>query len=354
MSVTKRSFGSTSKGEASLYILTAGACEAAVTDFGATLVSFRVADEKGQETDIVLGYDDAAGYEAGGDSFGATVGRNANRCAGAAFSINGKEYKMTANENGNNLHSGPDLYGKRLWKTEAVNEEKNSVTFGLFSPDTDQGFPGNLEVTVTYTLSEDGSLAIDYSGKSDQDTVCNLTNHVYFNLNGEGNGDICSQILQIFADQITPINDQGIPFGTYLDVKGTAYDFNTPKSIGADIDSDDSQIQTAHGYDQNYVVAANKGEVKKVAESWSEDNGVTLEVFTDLPGVQFYSGNFIQKQTGRGGSAYAPRTGFALETQFAPNALNTESFARPFLKAGENFVSRTVYKLSISEAHKKN
>jgi aldose 1-epimerase len=160
-------------------------------------------------------------------------------------------------------------------------------------------------------------------------------------------------MLRIYADCITPINEQSIPFGNYLEVKGTAYDFHEPKRIGQDIDADDDQIRTAHGYDQNFVVADGKGELKKVAEAWSEDNGVTLEVETDLPGVQFYSGNFIQKQTGRGGSSYAPRTGFALETQFAPNALNTETFARPFIKARETFKSTTVYRLGINTHHKK-
>lgn len=339
-----RAFGRTSAGEAKLYTLKAGNYEASFTDFGAIWVSFIIREEN-NATDIVLGFDSAAGYEESSSFYGEIVGRNSNRIKDAAFTINGIRYQLDKNENENNLHSGNAIYGSRIWNTEGPDEEGRSICFTLHSPDGDQGYPGNMDIQVTYTLTETGELHICYEAKADKDTVCNLTNHVYFNLNGHGAGSILDHEMQILADSITPVLPGAIPTGELQAVEGTVFDFRTPRRIGQDIDADDPQLQLTGGYDHNFALSADRAPLHKAAEAWSPQSGLALQVSTDLPGIQFYAGNFQDEKKGKGGADYTRRTGFALETQYYPNSINEPAFASPLLKAGETYHSETVYRL---------
>lgn len=348
MSVTISDFGTCSGGTARLYTLKAGAYTVSVSDFGATLVSFAISDDGGQTTDVVLGHDNAAEYEAGGGHLGATVGRCGNRIGGSAFELNGKKIQLTPNENGhNNLHSGPNYYGKRLFAAEPVNEKENSVTFVMDSPDGDQGFPGRLTLRVTYTLTEKGALTISYEAVTDADTICNPTNHAYFNLNGEGSGTILNHVMQISADRFVCIDNESIPTGELRPVGGTAFDFREPKEIGRDIAADDEQLRNGTGYDHCFCLSDHVTALRKIAEVYSAKSGIRMEISTDLPGMQFYAGNYLKDMTGKNGVIYHDRDGFALETEFFPDAVNHSNFDKPVLRAGETFHSETVYQLSF-------
>ncbi|MCC6094667.1 MAG: galactose mutarotase [Eubacterium sp.] len=351
MSESVRDFGKTGKGEeANLYTIRAGRYTASVSDYGATLVSFVIGDKDGGKTDVVLGYDDVAGYEKHDYCFGATVGRNANRIAKAAFTLHGVTYQLAKNDGENNLHSGPDTYYYRMWKTDGISPDGASVSFRLDTPDGDQGYPGAFSVTVTYTLDASGRLSISYDAESDQDTICNMTNHSYFNLNGDGNGDILDHNLKIFSDRITEIDAGTIPTGKYIPVEGTPFDFRNGKSVGADINADDEQLRFGNGYDHNFVFAMDKGPVRKLAEVISSVTGLRLDVYSDLPGMQLYTGNYLQKHTGKSGHVYDRRCGFALETQYFPNSINIADFTSPVLPAGEKYHSVTTYQLIDTNA----
>ncbi|MDO4622749.1 MAG: aldose epimerase family protein [Eubacteriales bacterium] len=348
MSVQPKDFGISLKGDAAkLYTLANGNCTAVVSDYGATLVSFSI--QKDAETiDILLGFNSPAEYVQKGGHHGATIGRSANRIGGPSFCLNGKEYVLADNDSGRNLHSGPDLWDIRLWETDGVSKEGDpSITFRLFSPDGDQGYPGNMHMAVTYTLSEDGSLSIRYQADTDADTLCNPTNHSYFNLNGEGSGDILDHELTVYADSITPINDNFVPYGVLMPVEGTPFDFRTAKPVGRDIDSDHEQIVIGGGYDHNFALAPGRHTLSKAVELYSPQTGLLLEVSTDLPGIQVYSGNFLKGAVGKSGKPYNKRFGIALETQYYPNSINVENYASPILKAGETFTSETIYRLSV-------
>ena len=344
MTADFRSFGQTPEGEAGLYFLRAGNYEASFTDYGARWVSFLIREGE-KETDILLGFDDAAGYVNDTDFLGEIVGRNANRIAEGAFRINGTTYQMDRNENGNNLHSGFAFYGRRIWKTEGPDSSGREISFFLHSPDGDQGFPGNMDITVTYRLSGNGELRICYKAVSDKDTVCNMTNHSYFNLNGHASGSILGQEMRIDAGYITPVLPGAIPDGTLQSVDGTVFDFRKARRIGQDIDDGTEQLRLTGGYDHNFVLAGEKGPVRCVVEAYSPDSGLALQVSTDLPGIQFYAGNSQHEQKGKNGASYGKRTGFALETQYFPNSINEPSFASPLLKAGECYESETCYRL---------
>ena len=350
MSVEKQSFGTTKKGEAiSLYtVTTKNGMVMKVTDFGAILVSVLVPDKNGVLTDVVLGYDHGEDYQVNSPHFGATIGRNGNRIKGASFVLNGKKIQLTPNEKGNSLHSGPDGYDNRKWDVKAVDEEKNSITFSLNSPDGDQGFPGNATLCVTYTLSEDNEIILHYEADTDADTVMNPTNHTYFNLAGHDSGKILDQTLWLAAKGFTVVHDhQAIPTGEIALVAGTPMDFTTAKPIGRDIEADFQQIKYVGGYDHNYALREAPGERMKMAEAHSDKTGITLEAFTTCCGVQLYAGNFITPQKGKDGASYSERDGFCLEAQFYPNAINQENFASPLLKAGEHYSSTTSYRFSV-------
>lgn len=347
MGVVKKEFGKNSRGEmAHLYEITnAAGMKAVVTDFGATLHSLYVPDKDGQLRDVVWGYEAVAGYEIdNGPYFGATVGRIANRVGGAVVTVNGVDYQMDVNERTNCLHSGPKGWHIRIWDAELL---ENAVKFSLLSPDGDQGLPGNFNVSVTYTVTDENGLKISYDGISDKDTYVSLTNHSYFNLNGENSDSILEHILWLNADSFTRVNEEMISTGEIVDVTGTAMDFRTPKAIGRDIQKDEEPLRIGGGYDHNWVVGAHEAD-EAVAKVTSGESGICMEIFTDCPGIQIYTGNFLcDKKGGKRGRVYPDRSGVAFETQQFPDAMHHENFPSPLVRAGENFHTETEYRFSL-------
>lgn len=322
---------------ASLYTITSGSMKAVFTDLGATLVKLFVPDKNGKLSDVVLGYDDPNQYCASGTFFGAVVGRNANRIAGAAFHLGGKEYRMDKNDGNNNVHSGDDFYKDRIW--DVIHKEADTITFALESPHGDQGFSGNARIWVKYTLEQGNTLRITYTGISDQDTVFNLTNHSYFNLAGHDKPEkAIEQILTMPARFFTPSDAESIPTGEERSVEGTAMDFRTPKAIGRDINREEEPLRLQKGYDHNFEVFINPCAILSDPES-----GRTMAVSTDCPGLQLYSGNFLEGEIGKDGVLYCYRSGVCLETQFYPNALNNPKWPQPVTRAGEKYSSETTF-----------
>ena len=311
-----------------IYILKNSSGMAAhLSDYGATLVKLLVPSRDGELIDVVLGYDDKDAYEAGTMSMGGIIGRVANRIGGAAFELDGTVYDLTANDSKNTLHGGRDFYNKRSWEAEAVTE--SSVKFHLNSADMDQGFPGNLSINVTYSLTEDNELKISYEAVTDKDTVFSPTNHSYFNLNG--GGDARNHIVWINADSITAVNEDLIPSGDLLEVKGSDYDFTVPKAV----------ISARNGdYDHNYVISGQ--DFRKAASAYSDKSGIEMTVWTDMPCMQFYTSANLDG-IGKNSEKYDPYSALCFETQFAPDAVNHKNFEQPVLKAGERFSSQTVY-----------
>lgn len=321
---------------------------ASFTNLGAVWVNMNVPDRDGKMVDVVLGFDSADEYLLNPPHFGAPIGRNANRIAGAKFSINGKEYRLKANNGPNNLHSGPDLYQSRLWDSEAEeNDLGTSVSFSLLSPDGDQGFPGNANITVTYTLTPDNSLEISYHMICDADTVANFTNHSYFNLDGQGGTDAMKQRVWIDGDAYTRADKGSIPTGEITPVKGTPMDFTVMKPIEQDIHEEYEALIYGGGYDHNWVLNHLPGEVSLCAASESDKTGIRMEVYTDLPGMQFYTANFLNDgMKGKGGAVYEKRCCYCFETQYYPDSVNKPEFQSPVLKAGEEYKTTTIYKFS--------
>ena len=320
--------------------------EVQVSDFGATLVNVTVLDHDKNPVEVVLGYEDAAAYENGTAAIGAIVGRNANRIGGACVTIHGIDYKLAENDGKNNLHSGPDVYQKRMWKV--IENGDDHVTFLLHSPDGDQGYPGALDMKVTYTLDEENGLTIHYEAVPDQDTVINMTNHSYFNLNGHASGSVYTHTLQINAEHYTPVKDsKAIPTGEIAPVEGTPFDFTEAKPIGRDIEANDTQLHYGSGYDHNFAIDKTAPGVEKVATAYSPESGIQMEVYTDCVGIQLYTANFIVGQEGKGGVKYNNRDAFCLETQFYPNSINETNFSTPVTKAGDTYHTETDYKFSV-------
>lgn len=350
MKITQKSFGKTARGEeATLFTLTNGnGMKVSFTDYGANIVSIIVPDAKGNAADVNLGYENIAGYEVNTPGFGSFIGRHANRIGGAKLEINGKVYELEKNDGNNNLHGGSTSYNKFMYETEVYEDEEiASVEFSRLSPHMEQGFPGNLDITVTYSLTESNELVIEYLAVSDRDTIVNLTNHAYFNLAGHNAGSVLNQKIWIKANQFTPTNNELIPTGELRDVAGTPMDFRTLKSIGHDINADFEPLKIAGGYDHNYVLDTNGTEVEKVAELVDEKSGRKMEVFTDLPGMQLYTANFLSPvKNSKGGAVYNKRDGVCFETQYYPNSCNVSSFPSCSLKAGKEFDSVTIYKFS--------
>lgn len=342
----KLSFGTTKQGaEASLYVLeNKNHTTVKVTDYGATLVSFVFQDKNGVNRDVVLGYDNVSPYEENTSYFGATVGRNGNRIENSQMVIDGEVWKIEANENANNLHSGKNGFSKVMWEVKSLTD--NTITLAHLSLQEEQGFPGNLRAEVTYEITDEDALEITYYGAADADTVMNFTNHSYFNLGGHDSGSIVQQKLQIPAEAYTPVRDsQSIPTGEIAPVEGTPMDFRTMKPIGQDINDDFEQLKFTGGYDHNYALSQNPGEMKIMANAFCDSTGIAMEASTDCCGVQLYAGNFIGNQTGKEGVSYTDRCGFCLESQFYPNAVNQENFASPVVKSGEVYQSKTIYRL---------
>lgn len=349
MSVIKEHFGEMPDGrEVSLYtIKNKNGLMASVTDLGAVWVRMIVSDKNGVMDDVMLGFDDAAGYLKNGPHFGSVVGRIANRTGKGRFSLNGTEYTLAINNGPNNLHSGLDYYDARLWN--AKEESENSVTFTLLSPDGDQGYPGNAIVSVTYTLTDEDMLTLTYRVLSDADTPVNLTNHGYFNLLGNNGGSVLEHQARILADFYTPSDETSIPTGEILPVKGTPMDFTDFHVIGERIDEDFDQLVQGHGYDHNWCLSHVRGDLGLSAQIFSEESGRAMDVYTDQPGVQFYTANWLEQGKGKSGAFYHARTAFCFETQNFPDAVNKPHFPSPIVKAGKEWKSVTGYHFYIHE-----
>lgn len=348
MAYKKEQWGVMPSGEpVSLYTLTnENGVSASFTDLGGTWVTMVVSDREGKMTDVVLGYDNVEAYLENPPHFGAPIGRNANRIANAKFTLNGKEYRLASNDGPNNLHSAPDLYHDRMWEAE-VSEDAlgTTISFSLFSPDGDQGYPGNADITVSYTLTPEDSVVIGYHMVSDSDTVANFTNHSYFNLDGQGAGCAMNQRVWIDADAYTRADAGSIPTGEIVPVKGTPMDFTVMKPIERDIEEAYEALILGKGYDHNWVLNHAPGETALSAAAESEKTGIRMEVYTDLPGMQFYTGNFLgEGPVGKEGVTYRQRYGYCFETQYYPNAVNVAGFPSPVLKAGEEYRTTTIYK----------
>ena len=335
----KQVFGPLPSGEVChLYTISAGPLKAQITDLGASLVRLYVPDSQGRLEDVVLGYDSPAGYLESGTYFGATVGRNANRVAGACFILNNKTWALANNEGPNSLHSGPDGYNVRLWTVESHTE--NAIVLRLHSPHGDQGFPGSADIRVRYLLETDG-LRIVYDAVSDRDTVFNLTNHSYFNLAGHTKPQLAmQQTLSMPARFFNPDDAANIPTGELRDVAGTPMDFRVPKPLGRDIAEDYEPLKLQGGYDHNFEVFCNPAAILSDPES-----GRSMAVYTDCPGVQLYTANFTAG-AGKDGMVYSPRCGVCLETQYYPDSVNHPEWPQPFVKAGQPYHSETKYRFA--------
>ena len=316
MGVQKELFGTDKEGkEVYLYTLSnSRGMKAKVMNYGAILVDLIVPDKEGKTADVVLGYDKLSEYFVNGCFFGAFIGPNANRIANARFILDGVEYHLDPNDGMNNLHSHKELgVHKRIWEAQEI---ENGVVFSVDMPDADLGFPGNKTLKVTYSVNEENELKLEYSGISDKNTIINMTNHSYFNLDGHDAGDISEHQVTIHAKYFTEILPGAIPTGKLVPVEGTPMDFNTPKKIGEEIDKEWDQLEMVGGYDHNWCLDNYDGKVRLVASVTNPSGSRTMKVFTDLPGVQFYTSNGMAEQTGKGGANYGSRTAYCLETQF--------------------------------------
>jgi aldose 1-epimerase len=322
----------------------AAGTEVRAITYGGIITSWRVPDRRGQLADIVLGYDDPAAYvKNNSPHFGAIVGRYGNRIAKARFALDGRTYPLAANNGVNHLHGGTQGFDKVLWQGEAL-RGGTGVAFTRTSADGEEGYPGNLKVRVTYTLSDKNELVVAYEATTDKPTIVNLTQHTYFNLAGHGSGDILGHVLRINADRYTPVDETLIPTGELASVDKTPFDFRRPTAIGARIRSEHPQIQFGRGYDHNWVLARSGAGLALAADVYESTSGRTLQVQTTEPGVQFYSGNFLDGTiTGKDGRVYQARSGFCLETQHFPDSPNQPTFPSTTLRPGETYRSRTVF-----------
>ncbi len=348
--VTKSAYGTTQDGRAvDLYTLTnSHGVEVKAITFGGIITSLQVPDKNGKMADVVLGFDKLGPYEENKPYFGAIIGRYGNRIANGEFKLDGKTYQLPKNDGPNTLHGGTKGFNKVLWKAEPF-EKKDSagVIFTYTSPDGDQGFPGNLKTKVTYTLNNNNELTFDYEATTDKATAVNLTQHSYFNLDGEGNGDILDHVLTLNADNFTPVDKTLIPTGKIEPVKGTPLDFTKPTEIGARINNDYEQLKLAGGYDHNFVLNGKMGTMHVAARVKDPKSGRVLEISTTEPGVQFYSGNFLDGTlTGKSGQKYQKHAGLALETQHYPDSPNKPNFPSTILRPGKTYHSRTTLKFS--------
>jgi aldose 1-epimerase len=347
--ITHRPFGKVSGKTVQLYTLrNSNGVEAAITNYGGIVVSLKTPDRNGNFADVVLGFDSLDGYTKEHPYFGAIVGRYGNRIAKGRFTLNGVEYKLAVNNGENALHGGLKGFDKVVWTPKEISSaEGPALELTYVSKDGEEGYPGTLTATVRYTLTSDNELRLDYTATTDKDTVVNLTNHSYFNLAGQGTGDILNHEIQIFADRFTPVDEGLIPTGELKSVAGTPFDFRQPHKIGERINAKDDQIQRGKGYDHNFVLNGRMGELHPAARVTEATSGRIMEVSTTQPGVQFYTGNFLDGSVkGKGGTAYQFRWGFCLETQHFPDSPNQPKFPSTVLKPGETYKSTTIYKFS--------
>jgi aldose 1-epimerase len=326
-----------------LYILkNSKGMTAAITNYGGRIVGIWVPDKNGKMRDVVVGLGSVKDYQSPNDAFfGALIGRYGDRIGHAKFKLDGKQYTLFANNGPNTLHGGKKGFSAQVW--DAKQSGDSVLQLSYLSKDMEEGFPGNLNVQVTYTLTNDNELKIDYKATTDKKTVVNLTNHAYFNLNGEGSGVINNHVLQINADKYTPVDSTLIPTGKIEPVAGTAFDFRNPTPIGAHINDSSEQLKFGKGYDHNFVL--NGSGMKKAATITGDQSGIVLTVYTDQPGIQFYGGNFMQGQNRfKEGAKDEHRTAFCLETQHFPDSPNQPSFPSTVLEPGKEFHSTTIYK----------
>ena len=349
-SIKKESFGKLPDGrEVSIYTLVnAKGYKVQITNWGAKIVSLEAPDRSGKVADVVLGYDKLEQYLVGDHFYGSTVGRYANRIAKGHFKLDSVEYTLAINNAPNSLHGGPLGFHSVLWNAEIVKTaDYPSLKLTYHSPDKEEGYPGNMDVTVIYTWTADNALKIEYEATSDKNTVCNLTNHAIFNLRGAGNGDILNHELMIAADSFTPIDSTFIPTGELRPVKGTVMDFTTATVVGKRINDSYEQLVKGKGYDHNYVLRAGNTINTLAASVYEPESGRVMEVYTTEPGLQFYSGNFITgKDVGRGNTKYPFRSGLALEAQKFPDSPNQPTFPSCVLKKGDKYTQTSIYKFS--------
>jgi len=344
--VAKQAFGRTAdETPVDIYSLADGKVEVRVMTYGGIIVSLRTPDRNGKPGDVVLGCDSVEKYEAQTAHFGGIVGRYANRIAHGSFQVDGHTYSIPKNDGDNALHGGIRGFDKVVWGAKQI---PDGVELTYVSKDGDQGFPGTLTTIVRYTLSG-SALRIEYSATTDKDTVLNLTNHSYFNLKGQGRGDVLGHVLKIDASRMTPVDATLIPTGEVKPVAGTPFDFRAPHAIGERIDADDAQLRLGRGYDHNFVLDHPPGELAEAAEVYEPTTGRILRVLTTEPGVQLYTGNFLDGSiTGKEGRVYNRRFGLCLETQHFPDSPNHAGFPSTELKPGEGFHSVTVFQFSAS------
>ncbi len=331
-----------------LYVLkNANGVEVTLTNYGARIVSVMVPDRNGNMQDVVAGFDNVDDYVNTDNNFGATIGRYGNRIAHGKITVDGVEYQLPQNNFGHTLHGGPEGYDRQVF--DAVQPDSQSVVFTYLSEDGEAGFPGNLNVKVTMTLTDDNAIDLRYEAETDKETVVNLTNHSYFNLSGDGNNTILDHLLMINADQFTPVDDTFMTTGEILPVEGTPMDFRVPTAVGERIDQYEyDQLKNGDGYDHNWVLNTN-GDISQVAATvYSPATGIQLEVYTDEPGVQVYAGNFLDGTLiGKNGAVHTKRTAICLETQKYPDSPNKADWPSPYLKPGEKYTSRCIYKFTV-------
>lgn len=349
--VTKGDFGKTKTGEAvEIYTLTnSNGLEAKIMTYGGTVVSLKVPDKDGNLGDIVLGFDNVSDYEEKSPYFGSLVGRYGNRIAKGKFSLDGKEYTLATNNDENHLHGGDKGFDKVVWDAESfVDSDNVGIKLHYLSKDMEEGYPGNFEVTVTYTLTNADEFEIDYAAVTDKATVCNLTNHSYYNLAGHGSGDILGHKLMINADTYTPVDKGLITTGEIPAVKGTPFDFTALTAIGKGVNADNEQIKFGGGYDHNWVLNKEGDEMSLAVKVYAPATGRVMEIYTTEPGLQFYSGNFLDGTlSGKESKVYEHRNGFCLETQHFPDSPNKPDFPSTTLLPGEKYHTTTVHKFSV-------
>ena len=346
--VKKELFGTLQNGE-NIYSYTLtnkNGMSATIINYGATVVKLKVPDKNSKIEDVILGYDSLSSYVKGASFFGGIVGRYGNRIAKGKFTLDGKEYQLPINNGVNSLHGGTIGFNKRVWEAKEISGPALQLTY--VSPDGEEGYPGTLILTVTYSLTDNNGLKIDYIATTDKPTILNPTNHCYFNLTGDPNNTILNHVLMINADKFTPVDSTLIPTGQLEDVANTPLDFTKPKEIGKRINDDFQQLKFAGGYDHNWVLNNYNGSVREAATLYDSTSGILLKVLTDQPGIQFYSGNFLNgKDRGKDGIYYKFRSGLCLECQHFPDSPNEKNFPSVVLKPGETYTQTTVYEFSV-------
>lgn len=348
MSVEKSVFGKLADGrEAMLYTLkSSGGMTLEVTNYGCRIVKLLVADKNGQLGDVVLGHNSLEEYF-GANYQGTFVGRYANRIGNAEFTLDGTKYVLSKNDGEHTLHGGPGGYHQVLWDAQVDDGEQPSIRFSHVSPDGDEGYPGTLKLTVTYTITKDNEIILSYEGVSDKRTPFNPTNHSFFNLSGDYQKKVFDTYLTINSKEVTSVSDDLIPDGKLLSISGGSLDFSSPKKLGDDMFADDRLIKICGGFDHNFCVEG-KG-FRKFAEAYEPESGRVMEVFSDLPGVQLYTFNTVDNLTGKDGKPMQPHTAFCLETQYYPDSVNHQEFPFEYLEPGKPFATKTVYKFSVKK-----